>query len=184
VFSFNGEIMSKVNLFRFFVIAFASIFVWSCSDQSVDHSVIGQLKIKSISQPETNIFTSGQPTKDEFNSLAELGVKHVINLRPASEIDWDEAGHVESLGMKYYSIPVAGAAGITLENATLLKNTLNTIGDAPILVHCSSSNRVGALIALAAGAKDGADAEAAINEGKRWGLTDLESVVRDLLSGS
>lgn len=176
--------MLKVTSFKVFVIALVSVFVWSCSDQAADQSAIGQLEIKNISQPETNIFASGQPTKEAFNSLAELGIEHVINLRPASEMKWDEAGHVESLGIKYYSIPVAGAAGITLENATLLKETLNTIGDSPTLVHCASSNRVGALIALAAGAKDGADAEAAINEGKRWGLASLESVVRGLLPGS
>lgn len=176
--------MFNLDFFKVFLLVFVSISVWSCSQEVVSNGAISELKIKNISQPEANIYASGQPTKEEFNSLAELGIQHVINLRPVKELDWDEAAHVESLGMKYYSIPVAGAAGITLENATLLKETLNTIGDSPTLVHCASSNRVGALIALAAGAKDGAEAEAAINEGKRWGLASLESVVRNLLPGS
>ena len=49
------------------------------------------------------------------------------------------------------------------------------------LVHCASGNRVGALIALQHGLESG-DVDAAIAEGKRWGLTRLEPVVRNALT--
>ena len=51
----------------------------------------------------------------------------------------------------------------------------------PLLVHCASSNRVGALRALTASAH-GEALESAITTGKTWGLTGLEPAVRTKLS--
>lgn len=136
---------------------------------------------KNIANPAENIFSSGQPSRDEFAALAELGVKHVINLRPQPEQDWDEAAYVSSLGMHYHSIPVADASDITPANAAKLNQTLQSTGAEPALVHCASGNRVGALVALQHGLETG-DVEAAISEGKRWGLTRLEPVVRNALT--
>jgi hypothetical protein len=50
------------------------------------------------------------------------------------------------------------------------------------LVHCASSNRVGAMIALRAALVDGASADAALAEGRRWGLKSLEPQVRERLA--
>lgn len=135
----------------------------------------------NIANPAENIFTSGQPSREEFAALAELGVKHVVNLRPQPEQDWDEAAYASSLGMQYHSIPVADANDITPANAEKLKQTLQSMGSEPALVHCASGNRVGALIALQHGLESG-DVDAAIAEGKRWGLTRLEPVVRNALT--
>ena len=120
-------------------------------------------------------------TRPQLAALAEAGVKHIVNLRPATELEWDEAAHVRSLGMQYHYIPVDGASGITPANATKLAETLEFIGDESVLVHCSSSNRVGALIALDAKLNRGEDIEDAIETGKQWGLTSLEPVVRKQL---
>ena len=83
--------------------------------------------------------------------------------------------------MQYHSIPVADANDITPANAEKLKQTLQSMGSEPALVHCASGNRVGALIALQHGLESG-DVDAAIAEGKRWGLTRLEPVVRNALT--
>lgn len=49
--------------------------------------------------------------------------------------------------------------------------------DGPVLIHCGSGNRVGAMLALIE-SLDGADDEQAIAAGKEGGLTRLEDVVR------
>src|SRR5690606_38327465 len=54
--------------------------------------------------------------------------------------------------------------------------------EGPALVHCASGNRVGALAALRAAWLQGADEEAAIAEGRRWGLRSLETEVRSSLA--
>jgi len=81
--------------------------------------------------------------------------------------------------MEYVLFPI-GSDDINFENAKALDEILS-IYDAPVLLHCGSSNRVGALLALRA-SLDGADDEAAIELGKRGGLTRMEGEVREVLS--
>lgn len=145
---------------------------------TVNTGLLEQAQILNLKPAETNVYASGQPTKEQIQLLANAGIKHIINLRPTSEQDWDEGAYVRSLNLQYHSIPVAGIEDVTSENAKTLTQLLKTIGNEPVLVHCSSGNRVGALIAVAEHDIKGRDIEAAIVEGRRWGLTKLEADVR------
>ncbi|MCB1596489.1 MAG: hypothetical protein KDI87_02140 [Gammaproteobacteria bacterium] len=49
------------------------------------------------------------------------------------------------------------------------------------MIHCTSSNRVGALIALRAATLQGMSGDAAVELGKTWGLGSLEPAVRERL---
>lgn len=149
--------------------------------QQVDTAAIANAEITNLSTPAENVLASGQPTQEQLQLLANSGVKHIINLRPTSEQEWDEEAYVKSLGMEYHSIPVAGADGVTSDNAKKLDDLLTSLNGQPLLVHCSSSNRVGALRALTASA-NGEALEAAITTGKSWGLIGLEPAVRTKLS--
>jgi uncharacterized protein (TIGR01244 family) len=148
----------------------------------LDSDIVNQAQVVNLATPEQKVLASGQPTEDQFRLLAEAGVRHVINLRPASEQDWDEGAFVQSLNMEYHSIPVAGAAGVTRENAASLYQLLADLEGEPVVVHCASGNRVGALIAYSSVEFDGLGIDAAIAEGQRWGLTRMEPTVREILS--
>jgi protein tyrosine phosphatase (PTP) superfamily phosphohydrolase (DUF442 family) len=52
--------------------------------------------------------------------------------------------------------------------------------DEPVLVHCGSANRVGALIALSEFSETG-DLDKALEAGRAAGLTRLEGTVREVL---
>ena len=124
---------------------------------------------------------TGQPTEEALKIFAESGYVAVIDLRTAEEdrgMD-DEPGAVEAAGMSYVSLPVAGANGITFENSSRLDEYLASF-DGPIVVHCGSGNRVGALLALRQSQK-GADDDTAVAYGKEGGLTRLELKVREVL---
>lgn len=140
------------------------------------------LDIPKLQSPEKGVYISGQPDQYAFQGVAKAGVEVIVNLRPASELDWDEKSLVESLGMRYVNIPVAGANGITSENAASLSALLNELEGKSVLVHCASGNRVGALSALAEYQRNGGDVDAAIDSGKKWGLSGLENLVREKLS--
>lgn len=99
-------------------------------------------------------------------------------------IEWNEAEFVQSLSMQYHSIPVAGAAGVNIQNATKLAQLIESLEGEPTLLHCASSNRVGALTALYEGQVNKVNTGKAITEGKRWGLSSLEPVVRAQLPNS
>ena len=93
---------------------------------------------------------------------------------------FDEKKTVETLGMSYVSLPVAGAPGVTYENATALDKILRD-APKPVLLHCSSSNRVGALLALRA-KLGGADDKAALDVGTASGLAALKPAVEQKLA--
>jgi uncharacterized protein (TIGR01244 family) len=132
-------------------------------------------------EPLPGVITAGQPDEASLNALAEAGYVAVIDLRAASEDrGFDEKNAVESLGMNYISIPISGAEGITFENASLLDATLSGI-DGPVLLHCASSNRVGALLSLREKI-NGASDEDALRLGEAAGLSSLRSAVEARLS--
>jgi uncharacterized protein (TIGR01244 family) len=115
------------------------------------------------------ITAAGQPSAAALEAAAKAGYRSVIDLRPLTEDHgFDEKATVEGLGMSYVNLPVAGAAGVTYAGASELDRLLATLPK-PVLLHCASSNRVGAMLALRAKA-NGADAEAALELGVANGL--------------
>jgi len=119
---------------------------------------------------------TGQPDEEVLKEAREAGFAAVVDLRTEGEDrGFDEPAVVNALGMSYHSIPVTGAAGTTFDNAKRLDEVLSGI-DGPVLVHCASGNRVGALFALRA-SLHGASDEEALEVGKAAGLTRLEPAV-------
>lgn len=119
---------------------------------------------------------SGQPDGAALDVLKEAGFTTVIDMRAAGEDrGMDEATEVAARNMQYISFPIAAADDISYANARELERLLSSTAG-PVLVHCASGNRVGALYALReklAGASD----EEALAVGKAAGLTRLEPVV-------
>lgn len=133
-------------------------------------------------QPEAQLLTAGQPTPVDFAALAEGGLKHVINLRPITEdAGFDEAALAAQLGLSYTVIPVAGPGDLSLERARDLDAALAATQGEPALVHCASSNRVGALLALRAHWLQQKSVDDALAYGRAGGLTKMEGAVQQLL---
>jgi uncharacterized protein (TIGR01244 family) len=131
--------------------------------------------------PVDGISSAGQPDAEQLALFADAGYVAVVDLRGESENrGLDEAAAVESLGLDYVSLPVSGADSISWENAAKLEEILSSY-DGPVLVHCGSGNRVGALLALRK-SKSGADDEEAAAYGRSAGMTSLESVVNSRLA--
>ena len=64
------------------------------------------------------LLIGGQPSPEQLKAIQEAGYHTVVTLRPDSERgDEGEQAAVEAMGMKFVSIPVAGAPGLTEENA-------------------------------------------------------------------
>lgn len=135
-------------------------------------------EVKNIAMPKPGLVTAGQPTEAQFEQLAKLGVKRVIQLRVVNEpgTGWEEA-KAKALGIEFVRLPMAGADGLTVENAQKLDSALKAAGDQPTLLCCGSSNRVGALLAMRAFHIEGKSAAEALAFGKAAGLKALEADV-------
>jgi protein tyrosine phosphatase (PTP) superfamily phosphohydrolase (DUF442 family) len=106
-------------------------------------------------EPLPGITSGGQPTAEQLAAAAKAGVKVVIDLRTSKEDrGMDEKAVVEKL---------------------LGKN------DEPVLLHCASGNRVGALLALRA-KLEGSDNDAALALGVAGGVTGLKHTVEEKLA--
>ncbi len=131
-------------------------------------------------QPVGGVSAAGQPDPAALEVFAKSGYTTVIDLRGVQENrGFDEPAVVESLGMRYVPFPITGLEAISYENAVKLDELIAT-SDGPVLVHCGSSNRVGALFALSKRLK-GADVDEAMSYGVEAGLTSLAAPVQDLL---
>lgn len=139
-------------------------------------------QVPDLRQPQDHRLVSGAIDAADVGRMRAAGVKHLINLRTAEETEgFDEARIATGLGLDYHAIPIAGAQSLTKDNAQKLDELLEQAGDELTLIHCASGNRVGALIAVREAWIKGQSTEAAIAEGKRWGLTSLEGAVRAAL---
>lgn len=132
---------------------------------------------------KTGLLVGGQPSHDQLKEIQEAGYRTVITLRTESEQgDEGEQATVERLGMKFVSIPVAGPAGLTEENARALAKALGEQDALPAVLHCKTGQRVSALLGLKAFVVDRVSAAAAIDLAKSLGLKKLEAALRERIA--
>ena len=154
----------------------AEVSAWEVTEEPLPLSAL----VPNGRVPYEGLLTGGQPSPEQISEIAARGFNTVINLRTEAETPNTDAAFVESLGMVYIAIPIGGAEDLNEENAERLAQALDE-AEEPILLHCGSGNRVGALIALKAYYVDGATAEAALAAGQDAGMTRLEPLVREKL---
>ena len=129
-----------------------------------------------------NTAVGGAVEAEALATLAQGGVKRIINLRGTAELSGNEAAQAESAGLAFIHLPISGIADFTPEFLEEFDRLLSE--DTSTLIHCASGNRVGAAFALHAQAYGGAAPEEAMEVGKRHGLTSLEAAVRSRLEQS
>lgn len=138
------------------------------------------VKLPGYAQPRANLQVGGQPDATQLRAFATRGGV-VIDVRaPGEARGYDEAALAKELGLRYLNLPVAGAADLTTANALALHAAL-VAAEGPVLLHCASGNRAGALLALEAARYEGLDAESALALGRSGGLKSLEPAVRERL---
>ena len=124
-------------------------------------------------------YAGGQPTPEHLAELGRQGVRTVVNLRaPGEPTGYDEAEEASRLGLRYVALPIAGADDLDLERVREFGRVLDEARrDGGVLIHCASSNRAGALVALDECLNRGRPLEDALERGRAAGLTSLEPTV-------
>lgn len=135
-----------------------------------------------------SLLVGGQPDGEQLDAIHAAGIRSVINLRGQPEMDelrkkgLDEAEYVASLGLPYLHIPISGADDLDAEAARRLAAWLDDEDHLPVLVHCASGNRVGALFAAKAFHLDGHGVGEALRLGREYGMTSLYEAMAERLS--
>lgn len=147
-----------------------------------EHEAQAALELPHMAEPFEGIITAGQPSPAQYEKLPDAGVHTVINLRGADEKGaWDEKSKAEALGLEYVNIPIESPQDLTRKKVDLFSDVLRK-EKGKFLVHCGSSNRVGAMFALRAFWIEHKSPDEAIEIGKKAGLDSLEGAVREKMA--
>lgn len=116
------------------------------------------------------VYLASQPQESDFETAKNAGVKTVINMRHPEEMtEFDEEATVTALGLEYVNLPWAKPEELTDEVFDRARELLNT-SEKPILLHCSSANRVGAVWIPWRVLDGGIDMDDAVEEAKTIGI--------------
>jgi protein tyrosine phosphatase (PTP) superfamily phosphohydrolase (DUF442 family) len=98
------------------------------------------------------VWRSGQPTKEGYQSLAEQGIKTVVNLR----VEFPQDKDLLPKGVNYVYIPIKDQHEPTTEQAKAFIDVVSNPDNWPVLVHCKGGEgRAGVMAALVRHSFDG-----------------------------
>lgn len=142
---------------------------------------LNDLGLPNARRPAADIVSGGQPTPAQIAAAAEAGYRTILTTRAPMELmGYDERADVEAAGMTYLEVPVASGADLSPARVKEFSTAVEQ-AEKPLLIHCGSGNRIGALFALKAAWLDGKSADEALEIGRTCGLTGLEPTIRQML---
>ncbi len=127
--------------------------------------------VQNYHRLEDGIATANAITPSAIPNLAAAGFKTVIDLRAPSESGVaEEAAVAQQSDIKYVNIPVT-LPTLSGEQVRAVARILDDHSNRPVLMHCSSGNRVGAVMELYREQIHGVDRATARKEAQTIGLT-------------
>jgi len=116
------------------------------------------------------ITVAGQITPKQLDEAARQGFKSVLNLRAADEEGFmaDERQRAEAAGLRYKNIPVKKEE-ISDELTTRVLKEIDELPK-PVLVHCASGMRAGAMAFMHMATREGMSAEKAMSRAQESGF--------------
>ena len=141
-------------------------------------------KIKNFGQVTDQYFRGAQPKPEEYQQLAALGVKTVIDLQ--AETSSFAKAKAEAAGLLYINLPMSDTKYPPQETIQRFLELVKDQANFPIFVHCRGGrHRTGAFTAVFRMTFQGWDVEKAYDEMKdydfytRWGHKAMKTFVFD-----
>ncbi len=123
--------------------------------------------VQNYSRITPHIAISGLVGADGAAELAIFNFKTIIDMRTVREGTDEEMTYVKAAGMEYINVPIT-VKGINEEQLADFTKKFES-AERPVLIHCNSGNRSGAMWATYQISK-GVDPEEAIAQGRKAGM--------------
>ena len=131
-----------------------------------------------------DLLFGAQPTPEALADLAAQGYRTVLTTRGDGELQWDEGAVVDSLGMRFVSIPMPNPLTEIPDAWVEQFDALMRDAERPLLLHCSSGNRVAGLWAVWLAEHQGVDRAQALELGEKAGMTRIRPLVEKRLGSA
>jgi protein tyrosine/serine phosphatase len=129
---------------------------------------LSQIRIGNFGRVNVNYYRGEQPEGRDYNDLAALGIRTVIDLQ-ADGNNQDEAQRVETAGMTFYRIPMTTRVPPTPEQITRFLDIVTDPARQPVYVHCAGGkHRTGVMTAVYRIEQNGWTADQAFQEMKQY----------------
>jgi protein tyrosine/serine phosphatase len=120
----------------------------------------GDRDLSNFEMVSPTLYRSGQPTREGYVRLKELGVRTIVNLRSTQP----DRKHLETLGLKYENRGMIAVQPNDEDVIWFLRIAVDP-NCVPVLVHCDyGSERAGLMVAMYRVVVEGWDRERAIEE--------------------
>lgn len=124
--------------------------------------------VTNYNRTRPTIGTAGVLKEGAVAELKALGFATILDLRGPDEGTAAEKAAVEAAGLRYLNIPVTAQAPTDAQVADFTR-IVEDSGNKPLLIHCHTANRVGAMWTLYR-ARKGVPFAIAVEEGRTIGL--------------
>jgi len=125
------------------------------------------IHISNFARVNDGYYRGGQPEGHDYQDLAALGIKAVIDLKHDGTI---ESSIVREKGMRFYSIPMTTASAPSSEAVQQFLSLVNDPANQPVYVHCQGGrDRTGLMTAIYRVTHDGWNVVRAYTEMKEYG---------------
>ena len=130
-------------------------------------AALSRIHIGNFGKINDNYFRGSQPKSGDYNDLAALGVKTVIDLQEDGPSN--EAGYVRAAGMQFFRIGMTTSAAPTDVQIAQFFKIVNDPANQPVYVHCAGGrHRTGTMTALYRMTNDGWTPAQAYTEMKQY----------------
>lgn len=135
--------------------------------QSGHSDLLSTVRIENFGAVSPTYYRGSQPQGEDYNDLAAVGVKLVIDLQEYGVKD--EQAMVEQAGMRYVRIPMNTRINPTPAQLEEFLALVNDPANQPVYVHCAGGrHRTGVMTAVYRMTNDGWKPEQAFDEMKKF----------------
>jgi protein tyrosine/serine phosphatase len=128
------------------------------------------INIGNFGQMDENFYRGAQPNPGDYKSLADLGIKTIVDLRD-DPTDYERSA-AEAVGLKYVNIPMSGWKSPKDTDINTFLKLANDPSTGPMFVHCKAGiHRTGVAGAVYRFTKYGWDYDKAYQEMKNYNFT-------------
>lgn len=188
---FTPILVRKVFLLAIVAVAVFSATVVSLAnskDKDEKKSGTTDVGVSNFGKVEEFYYRGAQPKDDDYNRLAALGIKTIIDLRNDPK-DYAKS-KAETAGLKYVNLPMSDKDYPATDAADKFLSLVNDKANWPVYVHCAGGrHRTGAMTAVFRMKIQGWDIDQAYDEMKdydfytRFGHKAMKTFVFDFYRG-